>query len=93
MEPNLKMILKDLLKQVRDDIKSSHDGIMARFDTHTCTVNRRISEITTEELKRDDRVMALEATVANFNASFAEWKPQVEDSIHSVKLEQSSCPS
>jgi fructose-bisphosphate aldolase class 1 len=93
MEPNLKKILEDLLKQVRDDIKSSHDGIMAHFDTHTGTVNRRISEIAVEELKRDDRATALEATAANFNTSFVEWKPQVEDSIHSVKLEQSSCPS
>jgi hypothetical protein len=60
---------------------------MGRFNTHTSTVDRRISEITTEGVQRDERVATLESTAATFNSSFTEWKPQVNDSIHSVKLE------
>jgi hypothetical protein len=38
-------------------------------------------------------VTTLESTAANFNVSFTEWKPQVKDSVHSVKLELSKLNS
>jgi hypothetical protein len=89
MEPNLKVLLEDLMKQVRDEIKQSHEEIMAFFDSHISTVNRRISDFTAEEQKREERVSALESSTMTFKAAFNEWKPQVEGSIHSVKLKLS----
>jgi hypothetical protein len=89
MEPNLKMLLEDLMKQVRDEIKQSHEEIMARFDSHTSTVDRRISDFTVEERKCEEHISALEASATTFSTTFNEWKPQVEGSIHSIKLELS----
>jgi hypothetical protein len=68
-------------------IKRSHEEIMAHFYSHTGFVDRCISEFMADEQKRDDRVSALESVTATFNTLFDERKPQVEDSIHSVKLE------
>jgi hypothetical protein len=62
---------------------------MVRFDTHTGTIDRHIFELTAEELKHDNRISALETMVVTFNASFPNWKPQIKDSIHSVKIELS----
>jgi hypothetical protein len=61
VEPNLKMLLEDVLKRVHDDIQHSHDEILARFDAHTVIVDRRISEFAVEEQKRDDHVSNLES--------------------------------
>jgi hypothetical protein len=50
MEPNLKLLLEDLMKQVRSEIKMSHEEIMTHFDAHDGSVDRRISEFAMEEL-------------------------------------------
>jgi hypothetical protein len=87
MEPNLKLLLEDVLKQVCDDIEHSHDEILARFNSHSSVVDWHIFEFAMEEQKRNDYVSNLESAAVAFNTSFDEWKPQVEDLIHSVKLE------
>jgi hypothetical protein len=42
-------------------------------------------ELVTQQ--RDERVVTLEATMAALDQSFAVWKPEVESSFSSVKLE------
>jgi hypothetical protein len=93
METNLKLLLEDLRKQVHDEIKLSHEEIMGLFDAHTDTIDRRISEFVAEGVRHDDRVATLESIAATFNSSFTEWKPQVEDSTHFIKLELSKLNS
>jgi hypothetical protein len=89
MEPNLKILLEDLMQQVRDDIKKSQEELLNCFGSYTNIIDTRISEFAMMEQMRGDRVAALELATATFNSSFDEWKPQVNDLIHSVKLELS----
>jgi hypothetical protein len=78
MKPNLKILLEDLMQQVRDDIKKSQEEFLNRFGSYTNIIDTRISEFA-----------AMESATTTFNSSFDEWKPQVDDSIHSFKLELS----
>jgi hypothetical protein len=48
METNLKLLLEDLMKQVHDEIKLSHEEIMGHFDAHAGTIDMRISEFVAE---------------------------------------------
>jgi hypothetical protein len=87
MEPNLKLLLKDLMKQVYDEIKHSHEEIMAHFDSYSDHIDKCISDFTAEGKQRDNRVTTLESTAVTFNTSFTEWNPEIKDFINSVKLE------
>jgi hypothetical protein len=93
MEPNMKILIENLMKQVRDEIKQSWDDITAGFATHVNTVDKRFTELSTDMKKRDDHISVLETVAASLDISIAEWKPQVEESFHSVCLELSKVNS
>jgi hypothetical protein len=80
MEPNTKIWVEELLKQIHEEIK---DG----FTAHTDLVNKRFAERDIIDQARDDHVAALETTAAVMSKSFSEWRPGVDASISSVKLE------
>jgi hypothetical protein len=52
-----------------------------------------MAEFEVDEKKHDDRVAELEATKVSLDQSFAVWKPEVEASISSIKLELSKLKS
>jgi hypothetical protein len=93
MEPNMKILIENLMKQVRDEIKQSWDDITAGFAAHVNTVDKRFTELSTDMKKRDDHISVLETVAASLDISIAEWKPQVEESFHSVCLELSKVNS
>jgi hypothetical protein len=77
------------MHQVCGNIKQSQEEILSCFDSYTSIIDTHISEFAAMEQKHDNRVAALQSTTMTFNSSLNEWKPQVDDSIHSVKLELS----
>jgi hypothetical protein len=79
MEPSTK-IRVELLKQIHEEIK---DG----FTVHTDLVNKHFTERDIIDQARDDHVAALEITAAVMSKSFSEWRPGVDASISSIKLE------
>jgi hypothetical protein len=87
MDPNLKLLFEDLLKQVHEEIKEVWEEIKRRFTVHFDFVNQRFTRIVVEEKARDECVAALEMAAAAFDNSFATWKPEVEASLGSIKLE------
>jgi hypothetical protein len=93
MESNLKILLEDLMKQMRDEIKQSCAEIMTGFVAHVGSVDKRFSDLAADEVQRDTRVAAVETVAASIDSSFTVWKPQVEESLHSVRLELSKLNS
>jgi hypothetical protein len=87
MDPNLKLLFEDLLKQVHEEIKEVWEEIKRRFTVHFDSVNQRFTRIVVEEKARDECVAVLEMAAAAFDNSFATWKPEVEASLGSIKLE------
>jgi hypothetical protein len=60
---------------------------LSHFDSHASLIDKCFSDYVVEDQKRDHRISTLESATATSNSSFDERKPQVEDSIHSIKLE------
>jgi hypothetical protein len=80
MEPNMKLLIEDLMKRVQEEIKEG-------FINHTVAINKWFTEFQEEEQKRDECVAALETAAAAFHNTSSTWKPEVESSINSVCLE------
>jgi hypothetical protein len=74
MDPNIKLLAEDLMKQVRLEIKETIDSM----------ISGRLSELTTMEKQRDERVTVLKSALTKFGKSFSTWKPEVESSLSSV---------
>jgi hypothetical protein len=79
MEPNLKLLIKDLMKQVRDEI-------VINFVTHSEAINKCISELVVADQVHDEWVMGLETTLAAFDKLFMAWKLEMDESLTSIKL-------
>jgi hypothetical protein len=93
MEPNFKILLDDLMKEVWDEIKLSHDESMASFTSHVNSIDKCFIEMSADEKKHDNRVTTVESAAAVLDVSLTEWKPQVEESFHSICLELSKLNS
>jgi hypothetical protein len=76
MDPNVKLAIEEFTCQIREEIK---DGFT--------TVNMRVFEIEGAGHQRDLRVSTLESASAAVEKSIADWKPEVEAPITSLKLE------
>jgi hypothetical protein len=76
MEPNTKLLMEELMKQVQDKISEG-------FAAHMEATTQRFAVMAVADLERDDWVAGLEEAAAAFSA----WKPEVEASLSSVKLE------
>jgi hypothetical protein len=75
MEPNTKMFIEELMKQVQDKI-------IEGFATHMEVTTQRLMELAAVDLERADRVAGLEEATATFSV----WKPEVETTLAYVKL-------
>jgi hypothetical protein len=84
MEPNTKLLMEELIKQVHREIK---EGFKEGFPVQTGIINKRFSALAVEDQKRDECVSTLESTTTSFDKAFSEWKLEVKDSISAVKLE------
>jgi hypothetical protein len=94
MEPNLNILLQDLMKQVCEEIvKQSREEIVANFTVH--------SDPSTSEWKTwrwwtrsvTGCVTGIESAVMAFDKWFAAWKPEVDKLLTSVKLKLSKLNS
>jgi hypothetical protein len=89
MDANMKLLIEDMLKQVRDEIKEVREEIESEFTVHFDSIDQRFTKLSVDEKARDERIATLEAAAAAFDNSFATWKPKVDASLGSVKLELS----
>jgi hypothetical protein len=87
MEPNMKLLIEDLMKQVCEEIKQSREEIFINFVTRSEAINKHVSEMAAMDQGRDEWVTGLETTVAAFDKSFAAWKSEVDESLTPIKIE------
>jgi hypothetical protein len=71
MELNMKLLIEDPIKQVREEIKQSREEIVVNFVTHSEAMNKRVSELAVVDKGHDERVTGLEIVAATFDKSFA----------------------
>jgi hypothetical protein len=82
----MKMLIEELMKQVRDAIKQPREEIVLNFAVHSEAIHKRVSELEATNQIRYERVTGLESAAAVFHKSFKGWKPQVDESLASVKF-------
>jgi transcriptional regulator CtsR len=66
----MKMLIEELMKQVRDKIKQSCEEIVVNFVVHSKAIQKRVSELEVADQVQDDRVSGLESVAAVFDKSF-----------------------
>jgi hypothetical protein len=86
MEPNVKLLMEEMLKQVREEIQVMRAEMKEGFAIHESFINNRVAEFTVAEKQREERVAVLETAAADLST----WKPEIESSI---KLELSKLNS
>jgi hypothetical protein len=92
MEPNTKLLIKELMKKVRGEIQSLQKEMKDGFTeitAHEVAVNTRISELATAVEQREERVALLESTATEIDKMLTVWKPEVESSLSSIRLQLS----
>jgi hypothetical protein len=68
--------------------KEMKDGFL-KFAAHDVAINSRISDIVTAVERREERIVILESTMTELDKIFTAWKPEVESSLSSVRLQLS----
>jgi hypothetical protein len=63
---------------------------MAGFTSHIGTIDKRFTELSTDEKKHDDRVSTLETAMASLDISIVDWKLQVEESYFNGDANESN---
>jgi hypothetical protein len=66
---------------------------MECFATQEAVVTKRLDEVVADEHLHDARITNLEETATVLDKSFAKWRPVVDSSISTVKLELSKLNS
>jgi hypothetical protein len=92
MEPNMKMLIEELMIEVHGEIQSLRNEMkdgFAEITVREVTVNTRISELATAAERREDHVIVLESTATDFDKTLMAWKLEVESSLSSVRLQLS----
>jgi hypothetical protein len=79
MDPNIKLVLDELVN-LRTEMKEG-------FVSQEAAFTKCINEVTAEDHIQDARVTNLEESVAVLDKTFAKWRPVVDSSITTVKLE------
>jgi hypothetical protein len=87
MEPNMKLLIEDLMKQLRDEIEQSCEEIVVNFTMHSEAINKRVSDLVEAYQVQDEHVTRLKMAASAFDKSFTSWKPEVEASLDSIKLQ------
>jgi hypothetical protein len=82
MDPNVKLLIEEMAKQLRTEIKEG-------FAVHEASFTKRFDEVAVAEHLRDARLTNLEEAAASSDKALAEWRPEVDASIASIKLELS----
>jgi hypothetical protein len=92
MEPNTKLLIEELMKEVHGEIQSLRKEMKDGFTeitAHEVAVNTRISELATAAEQREERVALLESTATEIDKMLTTWKPEVESSLSSIRLQLS----
>jgi hypothetical protein len=89
MEPNMELLIEELMKEICGEIQSLHkemkDGF-TKITTNEIATHSRISEIATTAEQREEHVATLEATTAEKDKSFTAWRQEAKSSLSSVRL-------
>jgi hypothetical protein len=92
MEPNTKLFIEELMKEISGEIQSLRrdmkDGFVEIASNEVIT-NTCIMEITAAMERREECITALGATSVKRDMSLSAWKPEVESSLSSVQLQLS----
>jgi hypothetical protein len=51
----MRLLIEDLIKQVRDEIKQSHEETVVNFVAHSEAISTRVSELVAADQIRDER--------------------------------------
>jgi hypothetical protein len=82
MDPNVKLLIEEMAKQLHAEIKEG-------FTVHEASFTKRLDEVAVAEHLRNARLANLEEAAASSDKALAEWRSEVDASIASVKLELS----
>jgi hypothetical protein len=86
MEPNTKIIIEELMKEVCSEIHSLWKDMKDSFATQDASINSRFAEITTSAQQREEHVAVLESVTADSDKVLNTWKLAVESFLTSIKL-------
>jgi hypothetical protein len=86
MEPNTKIFIEQLMKEVHNEIHSLQKDMKDSFATQDASINSQLTEITTSTQQREECVAMLESTATDADKVLTVWKPAVESSLSSIKL-------
>jgi hypothetical protein len=89
MVSNTKLMFEELMKEIQSMRFEMREG----FAMHEVIFAAHDAKYALAEQQREKRVATLEATVVEFAESLGEWKPEVDSSLSSVKLELSKLHS
>jgi hypothetical protein len=79
MDLNIKMLV--------DEMQKLWEEMCADFAVLEASVNKRLDDFTLVDQKRKEYVAVLEYMALLFIKAFTSWKPEVDTSLNSVKLE------
>jgi hypothetical protein len=82
MDPNVKLLIEEVAKQLHAEIKEG-------FASHEVTFTKHLDEVAAAEHIRDARRANLEEATASSGKALVTWRPEVDASITSVKLKLS----
>jgi hypothetical protein len=82
MDPNVKLLVEEMAKQLCAEIKEG-------FAVHKAAFAKHLDEVAATEHIRDTRLTHLEEAATSSDKALTEWRPEVDASIASVKLELS----
>jgi hypothetical protein len=86
MDPNVKLLVEEMAKQLRAEIKEG-------FAVHKAAFAKHLDEVAATEHIHDARLTHLEEAATSSDKALTEWRPEVDASIASVKLELSKLNS
>jgi hypothetical protein len=87
MEPNMKLLIEELMKEVCGEIQSLQkemkDGFSKIARTWGC---RQQPDLATVAEQHKERVVVLESVATEFDKTLLAWKLEVKSSLSSVRL-------
>jgi hypothetical protein len=87
MEPNTKLFIEELMKEVRNEIHSLRVEMKDNFVAQEVSLNMCFSKLATMTWKQEEHATRLEIAVANADKVLTAWKPEVDSSLSTIKLE------
>jgi hypothetical protein len=87
MEPNVKLSIEELMREVHSEIHSLRTEMQDSFATQEASINNCVTELTMVAQQREEHVAVLESVAENADKVLSTWKPEVEASLSAIKLE------